>query len=104
MARGLYSALGRWPQQQLAEMRDVLRSLATRINAGDSVEAIGATLPEAARALIPGVVDAIRRFEAEVGRPTGLQANFVWTPQGDAIEVGNIGNHPFGHQHEATAA
>jgi len=64
----------------------------------------GAALPDAARAVLVSAVREIRAFEARVGIATGVDAEIVSTPTGDAIELGNRGHRAFGAEHEEAAA
>jgi len=93
MARGLYSAIGHWPDAELADVLAMLDALARRITAGEPVDD-----PHAKAA-----ADAIHVFEARVGCACGLQAERVMTPQGPAIELGNLDHRGFGAEHEAAA-
>ena len=70
-----------------------LQALAARITAGDAVDE-----PTASAA-----ADAIRAFEVRVGCACGLAAEMVATPDGPAIELGNIEHRAFGAEHEDAA-
>ena len=91
VARGIYSALGHWPEAALPAMLARFDELARRINAGEPVVGDEA------------LVAAIRDFEMRVGCVCGLQAERVTTPHGPAIELGNIDHRGFGTEHEDAA-
>lgn len=93
MGRGIYSALGRWPREELPSVLTKLHALAERITAGEEIDE-----PHARAALA-----AIRAFEARVGCACGVAAEQVATPEGPAIELGNIGHRAFGAEHEDAA-
>jgi len=96
MARGIYSALGRWPELALPAALATLDQLCGAIDRGEpDLDAIvrGATV----------ALHAIRRFAARVGRPTGLAVERVSTPHGPAIELGNRRHVGFGADHEDAA-
>lgn len=95
MARGIYSALGRWPEAELASALAALQRLCAAIDRG----APNRELPPSAVA----AVRAIRDFEARVGERCGLRAEIVQTPQGPAIELGNSDHRAF-PEHESAAA
>ena len=104
MARGIYSALGHWPEADLAAVLELLRALGRGIAAHQQAEDRMPAHPPAARATLRALIGEIRGFEQRVGAPTGLDAAAVTTPTGPAIEVGNLGHVPFGAAHEAAAA
>ena len=96
MGRGIYSALGRWPEAELVAALETLARLCAAIDRDDpDVDAI-----------VPGsaaVLRVIRVFEARIGRPAGLAAERVSTPHGPAIELGNMRHAVFGKAHEDAA-
>jgi hypothetical protein len=104
MGRGIYSALGRWPDAQLASELEGLRAIGRELARGVPDDELGTSLPDAPRAALLAAVREIRAFEARVGQPTGLDAEIVTTPAGRAIELGNRGHLAFGAQHEEAAA
>ncbi len=96
MGRGIYSALGRWPEAELPAVLATLERLCSAIDRGESD----------ADAIVPGAGDAlhaIRAFEARIGRRAGLAAERVSTPHGPAIELGNLRHAVFGEAHEDAA-
>ena len=104
MARGIYSALGHWPEADVAAMLELLRALGRRIVAHQPAEDLLPAHPPDVRAILVALVGEIRAFEHRVGAPTGLDAEAVTTPTGPAIEVGNRDHVSFGAPHEAAAA
>jgi len=104
VARGIYSALGHWPEADLAAMLELLRALGRGIVAHQQAEDLLPAHPPAARATLVALIAEIRAFEQRVGAPTGLAAEAVTTPTGPAIEVGNLDHRAFGAPHEAAAA
>jgi len=94
VARGIYSAIGWWPGSELPAALAALDELTGRINAGEPV-----TEPAA----VHEAIEAIRAFETVVGEPCGIEAGRVATPDGPAIELGNVGHKAFGAEHEHAA-
>jgi hypothetical protein len=97
VGRGIYSALGRWPVEQLPARLERLAELGAAIDRGASELELAAVLPGVPAELVIAAVRAIRGFEARVGRRCGLVAEMVSTPNGAAIEIGN-------HDHETFPA
>jgi hypothetical protein len=89
MGRGIYSALGRWPEELLPEMRDLLAGFGAAIDRGATESELAAVLPAVPADVVIAAVRAIRMFEARVGRSCGLVAERVSTPNGPGIEIGN---------------
>ncbi len=104
MGRGIYSALGHWPEAELLRVLEMLRAIGREVERRVPDDQHGAALPDAARAVLVSAVLEIRAFEARVGIATGVDAEIVSTPTGDAIELGNRGHRPFGAEHEEAAA
>ena len=104
MGRGLYSAVGRWPEAELPARVALLRELGKAIDRHATDDELGAAFAPELRSVIADAVRAIRVFEARVGRACGVDAEVVTTPQGPAIELGNRGHLTFGADHEAAAA
>src|SRR5262245_4482651 len=94
MARGIFSALGWWPPEQLPDVLARLTELARRITAGEPVDETP---------VIRAAIDEIERFAARIGRHPGLAAESVSTPRGPAIELGNLDHVAFGIEHEEAA-
>jgi hypothetical protein len=104
MARGIYSACGHWPEADLPRMLEMLRAIGRDVERRVPEDQHGQALPDAARAVLVAVVREIRAFEARVGIATGVDAEIVTMPTGQAIELGNRGHRGFGAEHEAAAA
>ena len=104
MARGIYSALGHWPEAELSRVLETLRAIGREVERRVPEDQHGAALPDAARAVLVAAVREIRAFEARVGIATGVDAEIVTTPTGRAIELGNLGHRGFGAEHEEAAA
>lgn len=104
MGRGLYSALGHWPDAELASTLETLRAIGRELANGVADDELGRALPAGARAALRAAVREIRAFEARVGQRTGLDAEVVTTPTGPAIELGNRGHVAFGAAHDEAAA
>lgn len=103
VARGIYSALGHWPERDLAVVCETLRSVGRAIDSGAPDRELAAWSAPA-RLAVTEAVSAIRSFEARVGQSCGVDAEIVSTPSGKAIELGNRGHIAFGAAHEEAAA
>jgi hypothetical protein len=99
VARGLYSALGHFTHP--AAVVELLARFGAAVGRGDP--APEAALPPSAHAPGAAAVAAIRAFERRVGVRTGAAAEIVSTPDGPAVELGNVSHRGFGHEHEAAA-
>jgi hypothetical protein len=104
MARGIYSALGHWPEAELPEVLAALSAIGDEVARGVPDDELAAACSDLARTAVVEAVHEIRAFEARVGAVCGLAAELVTTPTGRAIELGNRGHVGFGDAHEGAAA
>jgi hypothetical protein len=104
VARGIYSALGHWPEESLAGLCETLRSVGRALEDDGARDGELEAWPAPVRVAVAEAVAAIRAFEARVGESCGVDAEIVTTPSGRAIELGNRGHVAFGAEHEDAAA
>lgn len=104
MGRGLYSAIGRWPDADLPVIVGILQEIGAALDRDASEEVIAAIVPAAAVEAVLASVRAIRAFEVRVGERCSAIAEIVRVPNGRAIEFGNRDHLAFGMDHEASAA